>query len=195
MILIVLGNTGSDPIKIRMLPSQHSMLGHHRSASESVSVAGRSWLAFSGIRVFGSAIPSSTQLEKKNTKKPSRIGPPLTIFCIGYLSSWYYQGGFSERNALMYIIQYSGGYLFLYLSLSLSLSYSLSKHFRNRKRVMGKRHLIDSKGPGSYCTTNFSDFKWNSGLLGITQQTDEQSNWPNFISIWQILTRAIYDHI
>ena len=29
-----LRNTGPDPLKITKLPSQHSMLGHHRSASE-----------------------------------------------------------------------------------------------------------------------------------------------------------------
>ena len=27
-------NTGTDPLKITKLPSQHSMLGHHRHASE-----------------------------------------------------------------------------------------------------------------------------------------------------------------
>ena len=27
------GNTGPDPLKITKLPSQHSMLGHHRYAS------------------------------------------------------------------------------------------------------------------------------------------------------------------
>ena len=29
-----LSNTGLDPLKITELPSQHSMLGHHRPASE-----------------------------------------------------------------------------------------------------------------------------------------------------------------
>ena len=29
-----LSNTGLDPLKITKLPSQHSMLGHHRHASE-----------------------------------------------------------------------------------------------------------------------------------------------------------------
>ena len=29
-----LSNTGRDPLKITKLPSQHSMLGHHRHASE-----------------------------------------------------------------------------------------------------------------------------------------------------------------
>ena len=29
-----LSNTGPDPLKITKLPSQHSMLGHHRHASE-----------------------------------------------------------------------------------------------------------------------------------------------------------------
>ena len=40
-----LSNTGPDPLKITKLPSQHSMLGHHRPASESpfngVALAGR----------------------------------------------------------------------------------------------------------------------------------------------------------
>ena len=40
-----LRNTGPDPLKITKLPSQHSMLGHHRHASETpfngVSLAGR----------------------------------------------------------------------------------------------------------------------------------------------------------
>ena len=33
-ILMFLSNTGPDPIKITKLPSQHSMLGHYRPASE-----------------------------------------------------------------------------------------------------------------------------------------------------------------
>ena len=34
-------NIGPDPLKISKLPSQHSMLGHHRHASEGVLLAGR----------------------------------------------------------------------------------------------------------------------------------------------------------
>ena len=30
----LLSNTGPDPLKITKLPSQHSMLGHHRPSSE-----------------------------------------------------------------------------------------------------------------------------------------------------------------
>ena len=48
-----LSNTGPDPLKITKLPSQHSMLGHHQHASETlfngVSLAGRGWPACSGI--------------------------------------------------------------------------------------------------------------------------------------------------
>ena len=40
-----LSNTGPDPLKFLKLPSQHSMLGHHRHASETpfkgISLAGR----------------------------------------------------------------------------------------------------------------------------------------------------------
>ena len=57
------------PWKIIKLPSQRSMLGHHRHASETplndVLLAGRWWPAYSGIL-------SST---KKNVIK---VGPPLT---------------------------------------------------------------------------------------------------------------------
>ena len=48
-----LGNAGPDPLKITKLPSQHSMLGHHRHASETpfngVLLTGRRWPACSGI--------------------------------------------------------------------------------------------------------------------------------------------------
>ena len=37
-----LSNTGPDPLKITKLPGQHSMLGHHRHASENgVSLEGQ----------------------------------------------------------------------------------------------------------------------------------------------------------
>ena len=46
-----LSNTGPDPLKITKLPVQHSMLGHHRSASET---------PFKPLIVeFGSFLPSS----------------------------------------------------------------------------------------------------------------------------------------
>ena len=61
-------NIGPDPLKITKLPSQDSMLGHHRHASEMPfkwHSTGRSMMA--AIVVFGSSIPSSAQ--KKNTSK------------------------------------------------------------------------------------------------------------------------------
>ena len=49
----ILSNTGPDPLKNHKLPSQYSMLGHHRQASETafngVSLVGRCWPAFSAI--------------------------------------------------------------------------------------------------------------------------------------------------
>ena len=42
-------NTGPDPLKITKLPSEHSMLGHHRVDDGPF------------IAVFGSSIPSSTK--------------------------------------------------------------------------------------------------------------------------------------
>ena len=57
-----ISNTGPDPLKITKLPSQHSMLGHHRPASEGVSLAGRWWPANSGIWI----LPLFIKLKKKN---------------------------------------------------------------------------------------------------------------------------------
>ena len=43
--IVLLRNTGPDPLKVTKLPKQYSMLGHHRHASETpfngVSLAGR----------------------------------------------------------------------------------------------------------------------------------------------------------
>ena len=43
---VTLSNTGLDPQKITKLPSQHSMLGHHRHASE----ASIKWRFAAGLR-------------------------------------------------------------------------------------------------------------------------------------------------
>ena len=48
-----LSNTGPDPLKITKLPIQHSLLGHHRPASQRNAVDGPL------IVVFGSFLPSS----------------------------------------------------------------------------------------------------------------------------------------
>ena len=53
-------NTGPDPLTITRLPSQHSMLGHHRHASETP------------FNVFGSSLALIKKKKtKKNTKKLS----------------------------------------------------------------------------------------------------------------------------
>ena len=64
-----LSETGSDPLKITNLSSQHSMLGHHRHASETPFIC-----RFAGgpVVVFRSPLPSSTK------KKVVKAGPPLT---------------------------------------------------------------------------------------------------------------------
>ena len=58
-----LSNTGPDPLKITKLPSQHSMLGHHRPASETSfewRFAGAPLMA-RFLVVFGSSLLSSTK--------------------------------------------------------------------------------------------------------------------------------------
>ena len=59
------------PWKITKLPSQHSMLGHHRPDSKTQVI----W-SFAGhgplIVVFGSSLPSSTKRKKENVVK---VGP------------------------------------------------------------------------------------------------------------------------
>ena len=51
-----LSNSSSDPLKITKLPSQHSMLGHHRTACETPlnggSLAGRCWPAYRSIWIL-----------------------------------------------------------------------------------------------------------------------------------------------
>ena len=61
-------NIGPDPLKITKLPNHHSMLSHHRHASETPKMAFR-WRADDGplIVVFGSSFLSST--EKKTLSK------------------------------------------------------------------------------------------------------------------------------
>ena len=68
-----LSNTGPDPLKLTKLPSQHSMLGHHRHASETpfngVSLAGRWWPVYICIWII-----HSLHQQKKNVN----VRPPLT---------------------------------------------------------------------------------------------------------------------
>ena len=73
----VSSNTGPDPLKLAKLPSQHSMLGHHRHASETPLMAFR-WRADNGSLkvVLGSSLPSATK--KTTTKNVVQVGPPLT---------------------------------------------------------------------------------------------------------------------
>ena len=67
----VLSNTGLDPLKITNLRSQHSMLGHHRPASETSFKWRFSWRADDGppVVLFGSSFPSSKKKKKKKKKK------------------------------------------------------------------------------------------------------------------------------
>ena len=67
----ILSNTGPDPLKIAMLPSQHSSLGHHRPASETPEwrFAGGPMMAHLE-RYFDPFSPH----QLKNVK----FGPPLT---------------------------------------------------------------------------------------------------------------------
>ena len=71
-------NAGPDPLKIAKLPSQHSMLGHHRYAT-GTPFNGVSLVANDGplnegpfIVVLGSSLPSSIK------KKVVKVGHPLT---------------------------------------------------------------------------------------------------------------------
>ena len=66
-----LRNLLGTPSKITKLPSQNSMLGHHRPAS-GVSLAGRRWPTFSAI--FDPLSPH------QKFKKKGRNGPPLAKF-------------------------------------------------------------------------------------------------------------------
>ena len=70
-----LSNNGQDPLRITKLPNQHSMLGHHRPASETSGVTpwGRSWNAFM-VRVFGSSLLSSAKTDNKTL---ARVFDPL----------------------------------------------------------------------------------------------------------------------
>ena len=70
-----LSNTGTDSLKIKKLPSQHSSLGHIDPAVKRHLKAFR-WRAGDGllIVVFGSS-PLISYTHKKNTKK-AKVGPP-----------------------------------------------------------------------------------------------------------------------
>ena len=63
---VILQYWSGSPEKNTKHPSQHSMLGHHRPASEANLIAFR-WRVDGGpfIAVFGSSMPSSTKTEKK----------------------------------------------------------------------------------------------------------------------------------
>ena len=66
-----LSNTGTDPLKITKLPIQHSMLGHHRPASETPfkwHLAGGPFIA----RLLWYLDPSSPQQARK--KNVVRVG-------------------------------------------------------------------------------------------------------------------------
>ena len=69
-----LSNTGLDPLKITKLPSQNSMLGHHRHASEKPF----QWRIIGPlIVVFRSSLPH--QLKKQKRKKETvKVDHPLT---------------------------------------------------------------------------------------------------------------------
>ena len=79
-----LSNTGLDPLKITKLPNQHSMLGHHRHASETSikwRFAGGSMMA--RLKWYLDP-PSPHQLKKQQQKKeknPSKLDHPLTKLC------------------------------------------------------------------------------------------------------------------
>ena len=61
----------SGPLKITKLPIQHSMLGHHRPASE---LPFKSITANSGIWI----LPPLIKLKKKTKKNVVKVGLPLT---------------------------------------------------------------------------------------------------------------------
>ena len=65
-----LSNTGLDPLKITKLPSQHSMLGHHRHASKS----------YTGIWIIPPLIIIKTN--EKQKQKTSELDPPDKTFWI-----------------------------------------------------------------------------------------------------------------
>ena len=69
-----LSNTGLDHLKIIKLPSQHSMLGHHRPASETAF----RWRADDGplIVAFGSSPPHQIKKQKQKTSKLDTSPPP-----------------------------------------------------------------------------------------------------------------------
>ena len=62
-------NTGRDPQKITKLPSQHSILGYHRPASETSF----KWPMTARLVVFGSTLLSSTAKNRTPSDKTFRI--------------------------------------------------------------------------------------------------------------------------
>ena len=73
-----LSNTGPDPLKITKLPIQHSMMDHHRPASETLFK-----LRFAGGPLMSRKKwyldhSSPHQIKEQNKKKPVKVGPPLT---------------------------------------------------------------------------------------------------------------------
>ena len=64
-------NTGSEPWKITKLPNQHSILGHHRLASETPF----KWPAFSHIWILSPLFNWKNKQKKNNVV---RVGLPLT---------------------------------------------------------------------------------------------------------------------
>ena len=83
-----LSNTGPDPLEFTKLPSQHSMLGHHRHTSETPF----QWCFAGGpmmVRLLWYLDPASPhQLKKQNKKKAVKVGPPP--FCIRASPSFLY---------------------------------------------------------------------------------------------------------
>ena len=93
----VLSNTGLDPLKITKLPSQHSMLGHHRHASETPF----KW-RFAGGPIMARLNwyldpPSPYQLKKKQ-KNPSKLDPPEKLSGSAYAKAL----GLSSRTYAHY---------------------------------------------------------------------------------------------
>ena len=84
-----LSNTGPDPLKITKLPSQHSMLGHNRHASETplngALLASRWWPVYSGIWI----LPPLINLKTKTQKKQGQSWTPSDkTFWIRACSRW-----------------------------------------------------------------------------------------------------------
>ena len=85
-----LSNTGLDPLKITKLPSQHSMLRHHRHPSETpfnydgVSLVGQSWPAYSGIWILPFLINYCTTPDKTLDPRMSALKPSRSTTCASF---------------------------------------------------------------------------------------------------------------